>query len=271
MALVAALVAYCAGLSRPLHAGAAFSKAPVVIIAGPPGAGKGTQCEGIKERYGYVHVSTGDILREHVRNRTELGQVADGYMKAGALVPTNLMVDMVKDRLSRDDVRDRGCLLDGFPRTADQAQALADAGIIAERLLLLEVPDEELLERGLGRRVDAETGDIYHLKFRPPPPDISHRLIHRSDDQEEAIRRRLQIYRDQIDDVLPHYEGIVTKIDGSRRPLEVSHDISAILDSEKNASVPAVIGAAASTCHSHSAPCGVKYWLIQEATAELVY
>merc|ERR1712154_130103 len=140
-------------------------RAPLVVIAGPPAAGKGTQCEKIKAQYGFVHLSTGDILRENVRNETELGLEVKAYMDAGALVPSELIWDLVQDRLSRADVKQQGCLLDGFPRTPHQAKAMGDAGLRVACFLLIKVPDDVIVERGCGRRIDPETGHSYHLDF----------------------------------------------------------------------------------------------------------
>lgn len=195
--------------------------APIVVIAGPPAAGKGTQCDKIKTKFGYVHLSTGDILRENVKTGTELGKKAKGYMDSGALVPSELIVDLVKDRLKQADVQARGCLLDGFPRAPDQAKALADAGIKVQKFLLIKVPDETLVERGCGRRLDPVTGDIYHLKFKPPPADVVSRLVHRSDDQETAIRERLKNYHSQIDGILPYFKDVAVNIDGTGKPDDV--------------------------------------------------
>jgi len=206
-------------------------EAPLVVIAGPPAAGKGTQCEKIKAKYGYVHISTGDILRENVKNGTELGKKAEGFMKAGALVPSELIVDLVKDRLEKDDVKEKGCLLDGFPRAPDQAQAMVDAGLKVKKFLLIDVPDEELVVRGCGRRLDPETGEIYHLKFKPPPAEIMDRLVHRSDDQEEAIRNRLKIYRDQVNGIVPFFKDVVSEIDGTGKPDDVFAMVGSSLDS----------------------------------------
>merc|ERR1712241_1311129 len=113
------------------------SSGPVVVIAGPPAAGKGTQCDKIKEKFGYVHISTGDILRENVKKGTELGKRAKPFMDAGKLVPSDLLVDLVKDRLQQPDILARGCLLDGFPRAPDQAQAMLDANLKVERFILI--------------------------------------------------------------------------------------------------------------------------------------
>jgi len=216
-------------LSRQARGGAA--EAPLVVIAGPPAAGKGTQCEKIKQKYGYVHISTGDILRENVKNGTELGTKAKEYMDAGALVPSELIVDLVKDRLAKGDVKENGCLLDGFPRAPDQAQAMTDAGLKVQRFLLIKVPDDTLVERGCGRRLDPETGEIYHLKFRPPPAEVVDRLVHRSDDQEDKIRARLDAYHSQIDGILPYFNDVVTEVDGTGKPDEVFELVSAGLDS----------------------------------------
>jgi len=204
--------------------------APIVVISGPPAAGKGTQCEKIKEKFGYVHVSTGDILRANVKEGTQLGKKAEEYMTAGKLVPSELIVDLVKDRLAQSDIAEKGCLLDGFPRAPDQAQAMVDAEIAVDKFILIEVPDDVLVERGCGRRLDRETGEIYHLKFKPPPEEIMDRLVHRSDDQEESIRERLSIYHEQVTGILPFFEKVVSKIDGLPKPAVVTEAVFAALE-----------------------------------------
>mmetsp|Transcript_64831 Transcript_64831/g.138869 ORF Transcript_64831/g.138869 Transcript_64831/m.138869 type:complete len:334 (-) Transcript_64831:53-1054(-) len=213
-----------------LQARGGGEKGPLVVIAGPPAAGKGTQCDKIKDKYGYVHISTGDILRENVKQGTDLGKKAKEFMDAGALVPSELIVDLVKDRLAKDDVKEKGCLLDGFPRAPDQAQAMSDAGITVDKFLVIKVPDDTLVERGCGRRLDPETGDIYHMKFKPPPADIMDRLVHRSDDQEEAIRERLKIYHAQIDGITPFFKEVVVDIDGTGKPDDVFTLVTGGLD-----------------------------------------
>ena len=149
--------------------GNAKKEAPKIIIAGAPGSGKGTQCEYIVKKYGVVHISTGDILREQVRNGTALGKEAKEYMCKGALVPDSVVIGMMKAKLSEPEVKAKGWLLDGFPRTAAQAKAMADIGIKADAFVQLEVPDSVLVERICLRRTDPVTGKIYHLKFNPPP------------------------------------------------------------------------------------------------------
>merc|ERR1711972_1070134 len=204
--------------------------APLVVIAGPPAAGKGTQCEQIKDKYGYVHISTGDILRDNVKAGTELGLKAKGYMDSGNLVPSELIVELVKDRLGQADVMEKGCLLDGFPRAPDQAQAMVEAGLQVQRFLLIKVPDDTLVQRGCGRRLDPETGTIYHLQFKPPPPEIEDRLVHRSDDQEDKTRPRLDTYHSQIDGILPFFRDAVVEVDGTAKPEDVFASISASLE-----------------------------------------
>mmetsp|Transcript_102936 Transcript_102936/g.143376 ORF Transcript_102936/g.143376 Transcript_102936/m.143376 type:complete len:280 (+) Transcript_102936:37-876(+) len=206
------------------------AKGSLVVIAGPPAAGKGTQCEKIKDKYGFVHISTGDILRDNVKKETELGKKAKGYMDSGALVPSELIVDLVKDRLMQEDVKEKGCLLDGFPRAPDQAEAMVDAGLDVQKFLVIKVPDDTLVERGCGRRSDPETGEIYHLKFRPPPEEIVDRLVHRSDDQEEKIRERLKNYHSQIDGITPFFKDVLYEVDGTGKPDEVFTLIEEDLD-----------------------------------------
>lgn len=193
-------------------------QAPLVVIAGPPAAGKGTQCEKITERFGLCHLSTGDVLRENVKAGTELGLKAKTFMDAGMLVPSDLIIGLVKEKLTTEEITSKGCLLDGFPRAPDQAKAMLDAGIKIDKFLLIKVPDDILVERGCGRRLDPETGNIYHLKFKPPPAEIVGRLVHRSDDQEDKIRTRLQTYHSQIDGILPFFSDVLHELDGDASP-----------------------------------------------------
>jgi len=194
---------------------------PIVVIAGPPAAGKGTQCDKIKEKYGFVHISTGDILRANVKEKTELGLKAKEYMDSGKLVPSELMINLVKDRLQGEDIAAKGCLLDGFPRAEDQAQAMVDAGIRVNKFIVIKVPDDSIVERGCGRRLDPETGDIYHLKFKPPPADIAGRLEQREDDKEEKIRQRLRDFYSQLRAITPFFKDVLAEIDGTGTPAEV--------------------------------------------------
>ncbi|HMV68751.1 MAG TPA: adenylate kinase, partial [Myxococcota bacterium] len=198
-----------------------------VIFIGPPGAGKGTQAARIVDHFQIPHVSTGDMLRAAVKAGTEMGRVADGYMKAGKLLPDDVVVGIVRERLGADDAR-RGVLLDGFPRTLGQAEALdvmlTGEGIALDAVLLLEVDDDLIVERIVGRRSDPETGRIYHLRFDPPPPEAMGRLVHRPDDTEEAVRTRLAAYHAQTAPLVPYYEaqGLVRRVDGVGTPDEVT-------------------------------------------------
>ena len=194
--------------------GSNLEMAPKIIIAGAPGSGKGTQCEFIVSSYGVVHISTGDILREQVKAGTELGKQAQACMSAGQLVPDELVIAIVAEKLQQPDVISKGWLLDGFPRTPAQATALAAAGVTPDVFLLLDVPDEALVERICFRRTDPVTGKIYHLKFNPPPEDVKDRLQHRSDDTEEALRTRLVQYHGNIDGIKGFYEKVSVKING---------------------------------------------------------
>jgi adenylate kinase len=206
-----------------------------LIFIGPPGAGKGTQAARLLERYGIPHVSTGDMLRAAVKAGTEMGKVADGYMKAGKLLPDEVVVGLVRERLGAPDAA-KGVLLDGFPRTVPQAEAL-DAmltaeGIELDAVVLLEVPDDLIVNRIVGRRSDPETGEIYHLQFSPPPAEIVHRLVHRPDDTEEAVRTRLGAYHAQTAPIIPFYEaqGLVRRVDGVGAPDAVTARIVTALE-----------------------------------------
>eukprot|EP00123_Amoebidium_parasiticum_P021515 comp6867_c0_seq1/m.2615 comp6867_c0_seq1/g.2615 ORF comp6867_c0_seq1/g.2615 comp6867_c0_seq1/m.2615 type:complete len:211 (-) comp6867_c0_seq1:364-996(-) len=200
------------------------------IICGAPASGKGTQCEKIVEATNVVHISTGDLLRAEVKAATELGAQAKSFMDKGALVPDEVIIGMVKNRLAEDDCRQRGWLLDGFPRTAAQAQAMQEAGIIPNKVILLNVPDECLVERVCGRRMDPVTGVIYHMKFKPAPTEeIASRLTQRSDDTEEAIRPRIATYHRNLAAILDYYTDRLVQIDGNRKPSDVTKDVIAAL------------------------------------------
>lgn len=208
---------------------------PKILISGAPASGKGTQCNLLVEHYGVVHISTGDMLREAVKAETPLGLQAKKYMDFGTLVPDDLVISLLQDRIVRDDCRQKGWLLDGFPRTAVQAKALDDAGITPSAVLVLEVPDDILVERVVGRRIDPETGEIYHVKFNPAPSaEIAARLVTRSDDTEEKARIRLRTYYEHSQSILDHYSSALKKIDGNRSKSEVFDDIVGIIDENVN-------------------------------------
>ncbi|KAG6584621.1 putative adenylate kinase [Phytophthora cinnamomi] len=182
---------------------------PRLVILGPPAGGKGTQCELLVELLGVVHLSTGNILRQAIQDRTPLGLKAQQYMDHGELVPDDLIVDVVLGRLAESDCMTRGWLLDGFPRTARQAEALlkAQGGMAAPDCVLeLEVPDKEVIRRIAGRRVDPVTGKTYHVEFHPPPADVVNRVVQRSDDTEEKIHTRLTQFHTHADAVRSVFE-----------------------------------------------------------------
>jgi adenylate kinase len=209
-----------------------------LILLGPPGAGKGTQAERLRDDFQMPHISTGDILREQVAQGTELGLKAKRYMDAGELVPDEVIVGMITERMSAGDARD-AFLLDGFPRTEGQAdalqQALEELGRRLTAALLIEVPDEELVRRLAGRRVCVKNPThIYHVDYDPPKHEgvcdqDGSRLIQRDDDREETIRRRLEVYHTQTEPLIDRYDraGLLRRFDGTRDPDEVHAHIRA--------------------------------------------
>lgn len=205
-----------------------------MILVGPPGAGKGTQAVHLVERFKISHISTGDMLRAAVSEGTALGKQADGYMKAGGLVPDDLVIAMVIERIGKPDCA-KGFMLDGFPRTRPQAEALDvelhKAGVALDVVLQIEVPDDLIVERITGRRLDPDTGDIYHTKFKPPPADIAGRVTQRKDDTEEACRARLEKYHSETAPIIPFYaaQGRLKRVDGNAAPDEVSRRIEQVL------------------------------------------
>ncbi len=205
-----------------------------MILVGPPGAGKGTQAARLVDSYGIPHISSGDMLRAAVRAGTALGVEADRYMKAGQLVPDDVVIGMILERIAAPDCA-RGFMLDGFPRTIPQAEALdaalTAAGVAIDVVLLFEVPDTLIVERGVGRRNDPITGRIYHIKFDPPPEEVSDRLVHRKDDHEEAINQRLRYYHDWTAPIMPFYaaKGLLKRVDGVGSPDEVAARVAAAL------------------------------------------
>ena len=196
------------------------------MLFGPPGAGKGTQAEIIVEMTGKPQISTGDMLRSAVSQGTELGLEAREYMEAGKLVPDQVIIGLIEDRLSEPDASN-GVLFDGFPRTIPQAEALSEITEVSA-VISIEVPDEDIVDRIVGRRMDPETGEIYHVSFKPPPPELSNRLVQRKDDNEETVRMRLAAYHDQTKPLGDWYGnmGILSSVDGTGTNQEVSQSIA---------------------------------------------
>ncbi|RHY31057.1 hypothetical protein DYB32_003803 [Aphanomyces invadans] len=189
---------------------------PKLIICGPPAGGKGTQCEQLVKKYRVIHLSTGDILREAVQAGTDTGLKAKKYMDMGELVPDELIMDTILDRLGQPDCAQHGWLLDGFPRNEAQARCMVSFGILPDMVLVLDVPDEDVVARISGRRVDPTTGKTYHITFNPPPADVSDRVVQRSDDTEATVRIRLKTYHLNVNAVLKVFAPLanVVRFDG---------------------------------------------------------
>ena len=206
-----------------------------LVILGPPGAGKGTQAEYIVERYNIPHISTGDIFRENIKNNTELGKKAKSYMDKGLLVPDDLVIALVEDRLNKDDAKE-GFLLDGFPRTV--AQAVSLDSILDKndekltKVINISVDPEILIERAVGRRVCKTCGMTYHVKFNPPKEEgvcdkDGTKLIQRNDDTEETVKTRISVYFDQTAPLIDYYraQNLLIDIDGAKDIDKVFDDI----------------------------------------------
>jgi len=210
-----------------------------LIILGPPGAGKGTQAERLAKDFNLIHISTGDIFRNAVKEGTEMGKKAKEYMDKGLLVPDEIVVGIVKERLSQPDCKD-GFILDGFPRTLEQAEALEEVvkelGMKIDAVISVDVNEEELISRLTGRRVCRNCGATYHLKFNPPKvrnicDHCSGELYQRDDDTLDTVKERLDVYNKQTLPIIEYYKGknLFVSIDGAQQINEVYADISAQL------------------------------------------
>jgi adenylate kinase len=182
-----------------------------LILLGGPGAGKGTQANFVKENYQIPQISTGDMLRAALKEGTELGLKAKEYMDAGKLVPDDVIIGLVKERIKERDC-EKGFLFDGFPRTIPQADALKEAGVPVEAVVDIDVPDGEIIKRMSGRRVHLASGRTYHIVFNPPKQEgqddvTGEPLIQRDDDQEETVRKRLDVYHAQTEPLIDYYKN----------------------------------------------------------------
>jgi adenylate kinase len=181
-----------------------------IVLLGPPGAGKGTQAKFICDTYGIPQISTGDMLRAAVNAGSELGRRVKSVMESGALVSDDIIIELVKDRITRPDCAN-GFLFDGFPRTIPQAEALDDAGVVIDFVVQITVPDEEIVKRMSGRRVHPQSGRVYHVAFNPPQQpgkddETGEPLIQRDDDREDTVRERLQVYHRQTHPLVEFYQ-----------------------------------------------------------------
>jgi len=195
----------------------------IVLVAGPPCSGKGTQCKLLARELGFLHVSLGDVVRKAVEDATDLGRQAQPFLDQGSFVPDDLAVEFVRNQLQQAAGHNStDYLLDGFPRTAAQARKLIDMGVVVDRMVLLEVADSVLVARAPGRRIDPETGDIYHLEYAAPPVEIGARLVSRAyDDDKDAFHTRLNTNRERIKEVLPFFKDKVVTVDATAEPAAV--------------------------------------------------
>lgn len=210
-----------------------------ILLMGPPGAGKGTQAAELVKEFAIPHISTGDMFRAAIKEGTALGREAKGYMDQGKLVPDSVTIGIVRERLAKDDCK-KGFILDGFPRTVDQADALdgilKDLGLSLTRVLNINVPAADLIERATGRRICKKCGATYHVKFNPPKKEgvcdaCGGELFQRADDTAETMKNRLSVYEASTKPLIDYYEkaGVYTEVDGRQAIDKVTADLISAL------------------------------------------
>ena len=213
-----------------------------MILLGAPGAGKGTQAKFLTETYGIPQISTGDMLRAAVKAETDMGLKVKSVMESGGLVTDDIIIGLVKERIAEKDC-EGGFLFDGFPRTIPQAEAMEDAGVEIDIVLEIDVPDDEIVRRLSGRRVHLDSGRVYHLDFNPPvneglDNETGEPLVQRKDDEEDTVRKRLELYHEQTKPLVNFYQEMekkagkvrFIKIDGTRSINEIVADIKQSLE-----------------------------------------
>ena len=210
-----------------------------ILLMGPPGAGKGTQAAELVKEFAIPHISTGDMFRAAIKEGTALGREAKGYMDQGKLVPDSVTIGIVRERLAKDDCK-KGFILDGFPRTVEQADALdgilKDLGLSLTRVLNINVPAADLIERATGRRICKKCGATYHVKFNPPKKEgvcdaCGGELFQRADDTAETMKNRLSVYEASTKPLIDYYEkaGVYTEVDGRQATEKVTADLISAL------------------------------------------
>jgi adenylate kinase len=206
-----------------------------IVMLGAPGAGKGTQAQMMAEKFGLPHISTGDIFRANIKNGTELGKKAKAFMDAGQLVPDELTVELLLDRVKADDCA-KGYILDGFPRTIPQAEALDAMGTKIDIVLDIEVPDEAIIDRMSGRRLCSACGATFHVKYNPSADGencdkCGAPLTLRKDDKPEVVEHRLGVYHAETEPLIGYYrnKNLLVTVDGQKKPVEVTEDIKKVL------------------------------------------
>jgi len=208
----------------------------ILVFLGPPGAGKGTQAKLLSQRMGFLHLSTGDLLREAVKNQTPLGKKAKEYMDRGELVPDELIVQLIEETMPKDG----NVILDGFPRTVNQALALEEMlkgkGEKISKVLFFDVPDEVIIDRLSGRRVCSKCGAVYHVKYNPPKVEgvcdlCGGSLVQRNDDKEDVVKKRLEVYRKQTQPLIEFYQdrGIIYRLDAGKGVEELFEEVKGLV------------------------------------------